>query len=235
MDIDGLGDKIVEQLVYKSIIQKPSDLYSLTIPVLTQMACMGRKSSLNLLDALKNSKKVQLNQFIYALGMKDIGEVSAKVLANYFGSLEAIQHATLDELRSIDNFGDIMANNVKEFWQDTYNLELVQGLVDVGIEINYSKKRPVFIQNNKILRMRKMFEGKTVVITGKLTKYTRVQIKDLLDQLGSETANNITIKTDYLIVGKNAGSKLRKAQALNVKVISEDQFRHDFDSYEGEG
>ena len=80
-----------------------------------------------------------------------------------------------------------------------------------------------------------MFEGKTVVITGKLTKYTRVQIKDLLDQLGSETANNITIKTDYLIVGKNAGSKLRKAQALNVKVISEDQFRHDFDSYEGEG
>ncbi|WHN66336.1 NAD-dependent DNA ligase LigA [Cysteiniphilum sp. QT6929] len=222
MDIDGMGDKIVEQLVDKEIIKTPADLYALNLPVLSQLERMGRKSSLNLLDALEKSKTVLLHRFIYALGIKDIGEVSAKALANHFGSLEAIKNATLEELISIHDIGEVMANHLKAFWQDSLNIELVDALIAAGITIIEPKKVAAEVAETAVDNL---FFGKTVVITGSFTEFTRDELKEKLEALGAKCSGSVSSKTDFLIAGEKAGSKLAKAQALGIKVITEDELQ----------
>ncbi|WP_151193141.1 NAD-dependent DNA ligase LigA [Cysteiniphilum sp. JM-1] len=222
MDIDGMGDKIVEQLVDKEIIKTPADLYALNLPVLRQLERMGRKSSLNLLEALEKSKTVLLHRFIYALGIKDIGEVSAKALANHFGSLEAIKNATLEEMISIHDIGEVMANHVKAFWQDSLNIELVDALIAAGITIIEPKKVAAEVAETAVDNP---FFGKTVVITGSFTEFTRDELKEKLEALGAKCSGSVSSKTDFLIAGEKAGSKLAKAQALGIKVITEDELQ----------
>lgn len=220
MDIDGMGDKIVEQLVDKEIIKTPADLYVLSLPVLSQLERMGRKSSLNVLDVLEESKTVPLHRFIYALGIKDIGEVSAKALANHFRSLEAIKNATLEELISIYDIGEVMANHVKAFWQDPLNVQLVDALIAAGITIIEPKKVEAEVAEAVVDNP---FFGKTVVITGSFTQFTRDELKEKLEALGAKCSGSVSSKTDFLIAGEKAGSKLAKAQALGIETLGENE------------
>ncbi|WP_116963484.1 NAD-dependent DNA ligase LigA [Fastidiosibacter lacustris] len=222
MDIDGLGDKIVDQLVDKCLISLPSDLYQLTLPALMQLQRMGRKSSLNLLEAIEKSKTVQLHRFIYALGIKDIGEVSAKALANHFGSLEEIKKADLEEFKSIHDVGEVMAKSVVQFWYDDYNQKMIDALLANGIVIINPEK---LISNNLEAIKDNPFYGKTVVITGSFSNFSRDQLKLKLESLGAKCIGNVSAKTDIVIAGEKAGSKLAKAQALNVLVMEEDKLK----------
>ncbi len=222
MDIDGLGDKIVEQLVDKNLIRSPADLYQLSLPVLSSLERMGQKSALNVLAALENSKRVQLHRFVYALGIKDIGEVSAKALANHFGSLQAIKAASLEALVSIDDVGETMANSLLAFWADDYNVQLVNDLLEAGVILSNPIK-PDQHEHNEITA--NPFYGKTIVITGSFGEFSRDELKAKLEALGAKCSGSVSSKTDFLIAGEKAGAKLAKAQALDVQVISEDELQ----------
>lgn len=221
MDINGMGDKNVEQLVNRDIVKTPADLYSLSLPVLSQLERMGSKSSLNLLSALESSKTVTLNRFVYALGIKGVGEVSANALANHFGSLEAIKNANLDELALIYDFGEVMVNNVIAFWQDPLNIQLVQALINAGITMIKQKKFEAEVLEKVV---NNLFYGKTVAITGRFSKFSRDELKEKLEALGAKYSVSVSSKTNFLIAGEKASSKLAKAEALHIKVISEDEF-----------
>ncbi|WP_233263309.1 NAD-dependent DNA ligase LigA [Caedibacter taeniospiralis] len=222
MDIDGLGDKIVEQLVDKNLIRSPADLYQLSLPVLSSLERMGQKSALNVLEALENSKRVQLHRFVYALGIKDIGEVSAKALANHFGSLQAIKAASLEALVSIDDVGETMANSLLAFWADDYNVQLVNDLLEAGVILSNPIKADQH-EHNEITA--NPFYGKTIVITGSFGEFSRDELKAKLEALGAKCSGSVSSKTDFLIAGEKAGAKLAKAQALDVQVISEDELQ----------
>ncbi|WP_395946998.1 NAD-dependent DNA ligase LigA [Caedibacter taeniospiralis] len=220
MDIDGLGDKIVEQLVDKNLIRSPADLYQLSLLQLSSLERMGQKSALNLLEALENSKRVQLHRFIYALGIKDIGEVSAKALANHFGSLQAIKAASLEALVSIHDVGEIMANRLLAFWADDYNVQLVNDLLEAGVVLSNPIKADQH-EHNEITA--NPFYGKTIVITGSFSEFSRDELKERLEMLGAKCSTSVSVKTDVVVAGEKAGSKLAKAQELNVRIMNEDE------------
>ncbi|WP_235826891.1 NAD-dependent DNA ligase LigA [Facilibium subflavum] len=216
MDIDGLGDKIVEQLVERDIVKLPHDLYHLSLPVLMQLERMGRKSSINLLQAIEQSKNVSLARFIFAIGIRDIGEVSAKSLAENFGSLSAIQKADYNALIDIHDIGEVMAYNIIHFWQNHENRQMIDKLLASGVNIINPEKPKVHEIN-----VDNPFYQKTVVITGSFVDYTRDELKEKLSSLGAKCVNSVSKKTDMVIAGEKAGSKLQKAQALGVFIIDE--------------
>ncbi len=213
MDIEGLGDKLVEQLVNEKKIACMSDIFALTLDDLIGLERMAEKSANNLLNAIDKSRHITLHRFLYALGIREIGETGAKKLANHFRNLAAIQDASLETLIQLKDIGEVSAQYLAQFFQSTRNQEIIQKLFNNGVMIepmpeNTPKKET-------------MFTGKTVVITGTLVNYSRESAKAALENAGAVITDSVSKKTDYLIVGENAGSKLAKAEKLGVMVLGE--------------
>lgn len=215
MDIDGLGDKLVEQLVEEDLIHTPADLYHLSIETLVSLERMAEKSATNLINALQVSKQPTLSRFIYALGIREVGETTAMNLANEYKSLSKIQRADLEQLIEVQDIGPIVAQHIVNFFQQPHNLEVIEQLLSAGIKIQKVER---LASADKLVEA---FTGKTVVITGTLPNMSRSEAKDKLLAAGAKVTGSISAKTDYLLAGDKAGSKLTKAEKLGVQIIDE--------------
>lgn len=212
LDIDGLGDKLVEQLVDKDLIHAVADLYKLSREDLIGLDRMGEKSADNLLDALEKSKETTLAKFIYALGIREVGEATARNLAQYFGSLDALAEADEEKLQQVEDIGPVVAHFVAEFFAQEHNREAVKALREAGV--TWAEQAPVDRESLPLA-------GLTYVITGTLEELTRDEAKERLQTLGAKVAGSVSKKTDYLVAGPGAGSKLKKAEELEVDIIDE--------------
>ena len=215
MDIDGVGDKLIEQLVDRELLHTPADLFRLDKITLMRLERMGEKSAQNALNSLEKSKKTTLARFIFALGIRDVGEATALNLSNYFKTLDAIRNADQEQLKEVQDIGEVVAMRVYLFWQEAHNVSVVEDLLAQGIHWDAIEQQE--ISDNPL-------KGKSVVLTGTLTKMSRDQAKAYLQQLGCKVSGSVSSKTDYLIAGEKAGSKLSKAQELGIQVLSEDEF-----------
>lgn len=213
MDIDGLGDKLVEQLVDEKVIHDVADLYNLQLEQVSSLERMGRKSAENFLAAVEQSKHTSLARFTYALGIREVGEATARDLAQHFGNLEPIMTADVDTLQTVPGVGPIVATHIAAFFQQSHNREIIQRLLALGI--NWPT-----IEINKA---EQTLQGKTFVLTGTLTTLSRDDAKQKLLALGAKVSGSVSKKTDYVVVGEAPGSKYDKAQALAVECIDEIQ------------
>ncbi len=214
MDIEGLGDKLVEQLVDKNLVTTPADLYGLSLAQLSDLDRMAVKSAQNIIDALEKSKNTTLNRFIYALGIRDVGEATALNLAQYFCHLDKIMHASIENLLQVTDIGPVVAENLRCFFEDTHNQQVIHQLLHIGI------RWPAITAKNTSSEL----SGKTCVITGTLHSMSREQAKAKLQALGAKVSNSVSKKTDYVIAGEEAGSKLVQAQSLGVAILNEADF-----------
>jgi DNA ligase (NAD+) len=214
MDIEGLGDKLVDQLVNEKLVTKYADLYDLTVDKLMKLERMGKKSAENLLAGVTASKSRGLEQLLNALSMRHVGQRVAQLLAQHFGSMEPLEKASLDELSRVPEIGDIIAKSVYDFLHGDYGRTTIAELKKRGVDMNAKTQKPVG----------GVLEGKTLVVTGTLLKYKRDEIEKLIEQHGGRASGSVSKKTDYLIAGEDAGSKLAKAKDLGVKVLTEDEF-----------
>ncbi len=215
MDIDGLGEKLVDQLVKQDLVRTAADLYQLTEKTLTTLDRMGEKSAINLLEALEDSKRPALSRFIYALGIREVGEATARNLAKEFNTLAMLQLATFEQLIEVQDVGPIVAKHLVTFLSQKHNQDVLKKLLAAGIKIEHIEQRAVDDQQNNV------FTGKTVVITGTLPTLTRSEAKEKLLAAGALVTGSVSAKTDYLLAGDKAGSKLTKASSLSVPIIDE--------------
>ncbi len=215
MDIDGVGEKLIEQLMERELVHTPADLFKLDQITLMRLERMGEKSAQNALNSIEKAKNTTLPRFLFALGIRDVGEATALNLANHFGSLDAIRAATFEQLQEVQDVGEVVANRIVRFWQEPHNVEVVEDLIQQGVV--WQNIEQVEIADNPL-------KDKNVVLTGTLSVLTRDQAKALLQGLGCKVSGSVSSKTDYLIAGEKAGSKLAKAQELGVKVLSEQDF-----------
>lgn len=215
MDIDGVGAKLIEQLVDRELIHTPADLFKLDLITLMRLERMGEKSAQNALDSLDKAKKTTLARFIFALGIREVGEATALNLANFFKNLTALQQATFEQLQQVPDVGDVVANRILAFWQEQHNLDVVNDLIAQGVHWDDVEVKEV---------SENPFKDKTIVLTGTLTQMGRNEAKALLQQLGAKVAGSVSAKTHLVIAGDAAGSKLAKAQELGVEVWDEQKF-----------
>lgn len=216
LDVDGLGDKLIEQLVDKEYVTTPADLFRLTAGKLTGLDRMGTKSAQNIINALDKSKQTTLARFIYALGIREVGEATALGLATHFQELPALMDATIEQLTAVPDVGIVVATHIRHFMDEKSNREVIDQLInEAKIEWPVAKQSESSQQS--------AFTGKTVVVTGTLHQMTRDEVKDKLTALGAKVTGSVSKKTDLLIAGEAAGSKLDKAQTLGVAVIDEQQ------------
>ena len=215
MDIDGVGEKLIEQLMARELIHTPADLFKLDLTSLMRLERMGEKSAQNALNSIEKSKSTTLARFLYALGIREVGEATALNLANHFGTLAAIREANLETLTQVQDVGEVVANHIFRFWQEPHNVEVVEDLIKQGV--HWQDVVQVEIADNPL-------KNKNVVLTGTLTQLTRDEAKALLQSLGCKVSGSVSSKTDYLIAGEKAGSKLTKAQELGITVLSEQDF-----------
>lgn len=215
MDIEGLGEKLVDQLVEKKLINDIADLYILTFNQLAGLERMAEKSALNLISALEHSKTTTLPRFLYAIGIREVGEATAQALARYFGSLEAIEQAGEEQLQETPDVGPVVAAHIYAFFRQPHNLEVIEKLRRAGVHWPALPKREVTKQP---------LTGKTFVLTGSMSSMTRDEAKEKLQSLGAKVAGSVSKKTNYVIAGDDAGSKLAKAQELGIEVMDEAQF-----------
>lgn len=214
-DIDGLGDKIVDQLVDEKLIETPADIFTLTLSQLLGLERFAEKSAVNLLNAIDVAKQTTLPKFIYALGIREVGESTARNLAMHYLSLEAIKLADVESLQEVPDVGEIVATHLHAFLAEDANLQVLDKLIKAGvrwpvIEAPSEDKQPLI--------------GKTIVLTGTLTQMGRAEAKNKLQELGAKVSGSISAKTDLLIAGEKAGSKLTKAATLGIEVWDENQF-----------
>jgi len=211
MDIDGLGDKLVEQLIDTDLVIKLVDLYRLTVEQLASLERMGKKSAQNIIAALEKSKSTTLARFIYAIGIREVGESTANTLAKHFGTIEALIAANKQELQNIPDIGPIVAQHIVKFFQQADNLNSIEELQKIGI--NWPKKSNTIINNS--------LSEQVFVLTGTLSQMTRTEVKTQLENLGAKVTNSVSKKTTCLVAGEKAGSKLTKAETLGIKIINE--------------
>ena len=216
LDIENLGDKLVDQLVDAGVIKTLPDLYRLGLMALSNLDRMADKSAQNVLDSLEKSKKTTLARFIYGLGVRHIGEATAKELAKHFGSMDAIIDASEDQLLQVNDVGPIVASSLRTFFDQPHNREVVEQLRAVGI--TWEEGAPAIDRPQPLL-------GKTFVITGTLPTLGRDEAKDLLEAAGAKVSGSVSKKTHFVLAGADAGSKLEKARELGVEVIDEAQMR----------
>ena len=213
MDIEGLGDAVLEVLVNEKLIEKASDIYHLQAQDIASLERMGEKSANNLLTAIENSKQNDLYRVIFALGIRHIGQKAAKLLSKRFGNMENILNATTEDVLSIDGFGGVMAKTFTDTVSLPQTRELIEELKSVGVNMeNLSKTEDM------------RFAGQTFVLTGTLSQFTRTEASEIIEKFGGKTSSSVSKKTSVVLAGEDAGSKLRKANELGVKVISEDEF-----------
>jgi DNA ligase (NAD+) len=213
MDIDGLGERFVDQLLSLGLVTSVADLYQLTQKDLFRFERMGEKLAENLLTAIERSKSRPLARLLFGLGIRHVGEHLAKVLARQFGSLLALEHASLDELRAIHEVGPQVAQSVVNFFASPRNREILDQLLSAGVA-----------PQEEVKRSGGPLAGKTFVFTGTLLRFGRKEAQERVEALGGRASGSVSKKTDYVVAGDEAGSKLEKAQELGVTVLSEDQF-----------
>jgi DNA ligase (NAD+) len=213
MNIEGLGDKLVEQLVDKKLINNVSNLYSLEFDQLAALERMGEKSAKNILTELEASKKTTLHRFLYSLGIREVGEATAKQLAQHFGDLRSLMFATEEELQAVPDVGPVVAGHVHAFFSEKHNQQVIDKLISAGIHWE------------KVVRAKQLpLQGKVFVLTGSLQTLSRDEAKEKLEALGAKVAGSVSSKTNYVVVGDEAGSKLKKAKELGVEVVDEESF-----------
>jgi DNA ligase (NAD+) len=210
MNIDGMGDALVTQLTDRQMVKDVADIYKLTKSDLLKLERMGDKSAQNVLDEIDRSKKLPLERVIYGLGIRFVGERTAQFLAEHFGSLDAIESASEDELQQVEEVGPRIATSIVEFFAEPKNRELVEELRSAGLQLKGKKKE----RGTKLA-------GKTFVLTGTLANYTRDEAKKMIEDAAAKVAGSVSKKTDYVVAGSDAGSKLDKAKELGVKVVDE--------------
>ena len=215
MDIDGVGGKLIEQLVDRELIHTPADLFKLDLTTLTRLERMGAKSAENALNSLEKAKSTTLARFIFALGIREVGEATALNLANHFKTLDALKAADLEQLQQVPDVGEVVANRIFVFWREAHNVAVVDDLIAQGVHWETVEVKEA---------SENLFKDKTVVLTGTLTQMGRNEAKALLQQLGAKVSGSVSSKTDFVIVGDAAGSKLTKAQELNITVLTEEEF-----------
>lgn len=216
LDVDGMGDKIIDQLVEKEYVHTPADLFQLTPGKLTGLDRMGPKSAQNVVDALEKSKETTFARFLYALGIREVGEATAAGLAAHFGTIEALEQASIDDLQKVPDVGIVVATHVRNFFAEESNREVIAQLRKEGVRW----PAPVVVNAEEI---DSPFAGKTVVLTGSLSQLSRDDAKARLAALGAKVAGSVSKKTDLVIAGEAAGSKLAKAHELGIAVIDEDE------------
>ncbi|WP_336273329.1 NAD-dependent DNA ligase LigA [Vreelandella indica] len=214
LDIDGLGEKLIVQLVDLGWVKTPADLFHLTVEQLKSLPRMGEKSANNLVNSLEKAKSTTLARFIYALGIREVGEATAANLANHFGTLETVQTAELEALEAVNDVGPIVAAHVHTFFRQPHNQETIAALIDAGVTW----------QEAAVTQGPTPLEGQTWVLTGSLESMTRDEGKARLQALGAKVAGSVSKKTTCLVAGEAAGSKLTKAEQMGVKVIDEATF-----------
>lgn len=213
MDIDGLGSKLIEQLVDADLVHSPAELYRLDADTLAGLERMGEKSARRLLDSLEASKEVALGRLLFALGIREVGAVTADNLARHFGTLDGLQAASLETLESVADVGPVVAGHIRAFFDEPHNLEVIEQLLDCGV-----RYQPV----ETIDREQLPLAGQVFVLTGTLDSMTRPEAKSRLEALGAKVSSSVSKKTTALIAGEAAGSKLDKAQELGVDVLDEE-------------
>ena len=211
LNIDGLGEKVIDQLLEAGLIQTPADLYRITEEKLLTLERFGKKSAANLVEAIEKSKETTLARFIYALGIRHVGESTARDLAQHFRSLEALMSADADALLKVNDVGEVIAQSIIHFFEEPHNRHVIENLVDLGVHWPTPEASAV----------NDLVSGKTFVLTGTLPSMGREEAKALLLAQGAKVASSVSKKTDYVVAGDEAGSKLEKAQALGVAVIDE--------------
>ena len=214
MNIEGLGEKIVEQLYDNGLIETIADIYYLKQKDIESLKKDGKKFASNLIEAIEKSKDNDLDRLICALGIRHIGTKSAKTLAKRFKSIDGLTNATLEELIITDDVGEITAKSIYEFFKQEQTIDLINKLKNANVNMNLKENEKA---DNR-------FEGKTFVLTGTLEKYTRDEASKIIEDFGGKTSSSVSKKTDYVLAGEEAGSKLTKAESLGVKIISEQEF-----------
>ncbi|WP_118878535.1 NAD-dependent DNA ligase LigA [Haemophilus haemolyticus] len=215
MDIDSIGGKLIEQLVDRELIHTPADLFKLDLTTLTRLERMGAKSAENALNSLEKAKSTTLARFIFALGIREVGEATALNLANHFKTLDTLKAADLEQLQQVPDVGEVVANRIFVFWREAHNVAVVDDLIAQGVHWETVEVKEA---------SENFFKDKTVVLTGTLTQMGRNEAKALLQQLGAKVSGSVSSKTDFVIAGDAAGSKLAKAQELNIPVLTEEEF-----------
>ena len=211
MDIEGLGEKLVDQLVDADLVHTLADIYRIDISTLSNLERMAEKSAQNIIEALESSKKTTLARFIYALGIRNVGEATAKDLAKYFGSLQALLDADAENLQQVPDVGPIVADCILQFLSEAHNREVIQALISAGIHWEEGAGK----NTNGVLN------GKTLVLTGTLPNMSRDEAKALIEEAGGKVAGSVSKKTDYVVAGTEAGSKLEKATSLGIAILDE--------------
>ncbi len=215
MDIDGLGPKVAEQLITAGLVRDVADLYSLKLSDLTSLERFAEKSAQNLLDSIEQKKETTLPRFLYALGIRHVGEVTAQILAEHFGSIQALMKASQGDLEAVPGIGPEVAESIVKFFQDPKNQGLLQRLLDSGIRF----------KDQVLTEAPPDVAGKTFVFTGALSSMTRKEAKDLVKALGGRVASTVGKKVDYVVVGENPGSKYQKARELGITILDEGEFK----------
>ena len=213
MDIDGLGNAIVDQLIEKGFVTSPADIYYLTLQQLKSLWQKGELAAQKLITSIENSKSQDLSRLIYALGIRQVGAKTGKVLASHFGSMDALIHASKEELTAISDIGEITSGFIYEWFRQSQSVHMIERLQAAGV--NFESTRVVTDAR---------FAGMTFVLTGALSKFTREEATEKIELFGGITAGSVSKKTTYVVVGENAGSKERKARELGIPILSEDDF-----------
>ena len=210
LDIEGLGEKIVDQLVDHNLVRTPADLYRLGFTAIANLERMGEKSADNLIQSINQSRNTTLARFIFALGIRHVGETTAKDLANHYQSMHALMDAKLEDLLTVKDVGPVVADSITSFMEEAHNREVIEQLLASGMQLSVEEKV-----------ISAAVAGKTFVLTGTFPTMTRDEAKDLLEKAGAKVAGSVSKKTDYVVAGSDAGSKLTKAEELGVPVIDE--------------
>jgi DNA ligase (NAD+) len=215
MDIDGFGVKLIEQLVNSGRILTPDQLYSLNKEELCSLDRVATKTAENLIHAISNSKNTTMDKFIFSLGVREVGQTTAEVLADYYKDLDILMHASEESLQEVPEVGPIVAKNIIDFFGNDHNKKIVKNLISCGIK--WTSRRS--LEGAELI-----FEGQTIVITGSFSTLSREQLKSKIRDLGGKVTGSISRKTDFLLSGQDPGSKIQKALDLNIKVIYEREF-----------
>ncbi len=212
MDIDGVGEKLIDQLVERGLVKNVADLYALTPELLAGLERMAEKSAANVYAALQKSKQTTLSRFLYALGIREVGEATAAALAKHFGNLDLIMQADKDVLQNVPDIGPIVATHIETFFRQPHNLEVIEKLLTASIRWPEIKTQPA---------QHAPLKGKTFVLTGSLETLSREQAKEKLEALGAKVSNSVSARTSYVVAGADPGSKLGKAQQLGIGILDE--------------
>ncbi len=217
MDIEGLGTAIIDQLVDSGLVRSIPDLYSLTLEQLVDLERMGKKSAQNLLDGIAASKGRGLTRVLTGLGVRHVGEHVAEVLAQEFGNIDDLMNASTERLAQVDGIGPVLAESIARFFHSSAGRKVIEDLRAHGVKLTEDRKR-------KPKAGRTDLTGKTFVVTGTLSRYSREEIERLIKDLGGKATGSVSKKTDYVVAGDKAGSKLEKARQLGVAVLTEQEF-----------